>query len=313
MNLGKEFMSCPHCACDVHWYEGHPELDTYLAFSCDQEGSTIDEVELLPRMDRVDEVKDDRFYMCSNGNCMMVWEEEKDIETLKKSQSMIKKCIACSLAFTESEFCENCGAKLIEINSDVFECNTCKKLYVDSEFCPEDGQKLSLFKSFEIKGVQSTTSSSSNETKPELNLESVPINSSEIPEELDAQELFKALCRMLPDYEYLVFTWSGGGDSFGGFELVQSKVSGEVITSHDADLVSKIQKAVDSSTILYDMDLSVNCVDQGWSEGLLLIALKPLSDYFYYEDQVYMEEEEGFKGYSINGRNHEDIGGYIEV
>ena len=38
-----------------------------------------------------------------------------------------------------------------------------------------------------------------------------------------------------------------------------------------------------------------NCVDQGWSEGLLLIALKPLSEYFNYEDQVYMEEEEGFK------------------
>ena len=95
--------------------------------------------------------------------------------------------------------------------------------------------------------------------------------------------------------------------------MVQSKVNGEEITSHDADLVSKIQKAVDSSTILFDMDLSVNTVDQGWSEGLLLIALKPLTDYFYYEDQVYMEEEEGFKGYSINGRNHEDIGGYIEV
>lgn len=302
-------MNCPSCSHDVHWYEGHLELDTYLAYSCDQNGSALEEVDILPRMDRVDEVLDEKFYMCSNGNCMMIWEDEKDIELLKKCQSMIKKCDACNLAFSESDFCENCGAKLIEINSDVFECNTCKKLYVDSEFCPQDGQKLSLFKSFESKVDHPITSSASNETKSK----STNLNSSEIPEGLDAQELFKELCRVLPDYEYLVFAWSGGGDSFGGFELVQSKVNGEEITSHDADLVSKIQKAVDSSTILYDMDLSVNTVDQGWSEGLLLIALKPLTDYFYYEDQVYMEEEEGFKGYSINGRNHEDIGGYIEV
>ena len=308
-------MNCPSCLHDVHWYEGHPELDTYLAYSCDQNGSALEEVELLPRMDRVDEVKDDRFYMCSNGDCMMVWEEENEISILLKYQKIMKKCTKCNEVFRDSDFCENCGIQLVNIDSDVLECKSCQKYFSDSLFCCDCGQKLAIYKAFKAQAKQSATvrTDGLGNMENENNRTSSNLDSIEISKDLDAQSLFKELVAALPEFEYLVFTWSGGGDSFGGFDLVQSKVNGKEVTSHDQTLISKIKEALDSSSILFDMDLSVNTVDQGWSEGLLLIALQPLSDYFYYEDQVYMEEEEGFKGYSINGRNHEDIGGYIEV
>ena len=308
-------MNCPSCSHDVHWYEGHPELDTYLAYSCDQNGSVIEEVELLSRMDRVDEVKDDRFYMCSNGDCMMVWEEENEITILLKYQKNMKKCTNCNQVFRDSVFCENCGIQLVNIDSDVLECKSCQKYFINSLFCPEDGQKLTMYKAFKGPAKQSPSVSTDGlgNMENENNRTNSNLDSIEISKDLDAQSLFKELSNALPEFEYLVFTWSGGGDSFGGFDLVQSKVNGKEVASHDGVLISKIKEALDSSSILFDMDLSVNTVDQGWSEGLLLIALKPLSDYFYYEDQVSMEEEEGFKGYSINGRNHEDIGGYIEV
>ena len=50
-------MNCPSCLHDVHWYEGHPELDTYLAYSCDQNGSALEEVELTPTENIMSQIK----------------------------------------------------------------------------------------------------------------------------------------------------------------------------------------------------------------------------------------------------------------
>jgi len=75
-------VKCTLCSNDVHWYWGDINCDTYRAYDCDENGERTDETTILPRMDRVDRVEDESFYMCSNGSCMMVWQTEKEITEL---------------------------------------------------------------------------------------------------------------------------------------------------------------------------------------------------------------------------------------
>jgi hypothetical protein len=61
------------------------------------------------------------------------------------------------------------------------------------------------------------------------------------------------------------------------------------------------------------MNLQINCVDQGWSEGVLLVAIQELTNDFYWDEVAPIEESEGFKGMSISGRNFEDLSNNIEL
>ena len=63
-------IKCPECGKDIHFYWGDINNDTYRAYFVDSEGQRTEETKILPRMDRVDEVKDESFYMCSGGNCI---------------------------------------------------------------------------------------------------------------------------------------------------------------------------------------------------------------------------------------------------
>ena len=68
-------IKCPECGKDIHFYWGDINNDTYRAYFVDSEGQRTEETKILPRMDRVDEVKDESFYMCSGGNCMTTWDD----------------------------------------------------------------------------------------------------------------------------------------------------------------------------------------------------------------------------------------------
>ena len=68
-------IKCPECGKDIHFYWGDINNDTYRAYFVDSEGQKTEETKILPRMDRVDEVKDESFYMCSGGNCMTTWDD----------------------------------------------------------------------------------------------------------------------------------------------------------------------------------------------------------------------------------------------
>ena len=77
----KNKIKCKECGSDIHLYIGDTDIDKYMAYSIDENGEMDCDTDILPRMDRVDEVYDEEFYMCSNGDCMKVY---RDFEELLK-------------------------------------------------------------------------------------------------------------------------------------------------------------------------------------------------------------------------------------
>ena len=68
-----------------------------------------------------------------------------------------------------------------------------------------------------------------------------------------------------------------------------------------------------SFVLFEELALDINCTDQGWSEGVLLIALKPLTDSFEDDSITYLYQDSGFKGFALAGKNHNEISGSLEV
>jgi hypothetical protein len=79
LSQNMEYNKCPYCESDVHFYTGYAQLYRYEAQSIDNKGQCIDEVQILDRMERVDEVFDETFYLCSNGQCMYEWKTFSDL------------------------------------------------------------------------------------------------------------------------------------------------------------------------------------------------------------------------------------------
>ena len=72
-------LKCPKCKSDIHFYIGDTDEDTYRAFFVDEKGDQTIETEILPRFDRVDEVKEEEWWHCSNGNCGKYWEDLNEL------------------------------------------------------------------------------------------------------------------------------------------------------------------------------------------------------------------------------------------
>jgi len=144
--------------------------------------------------------------------------------------------------------------------------------------------------------------------------------------ELSAKEVFELYSDKLKEYEYLFFLWYGGGDSFNGFELKEAKKDGEIVYGKDNKnewkwnrknnsgiIEDELLEKLNNSSIFDDFYLNINCVDQGWSKGVLLIALHELSEDFYWDTEGVIEAEEGFKGMKISGMNYEEMSNQIEL
>jgi len=121
------------------------------------------------------------------------------------------------------------------------------------------------------------------------------------------------LAQKLSDVEYLFFKWSGGGDDWTGFEFVNAKKGAEVLNSAPAALDKETNEIINQSSLFEELSLQINSTDQGWSEGVLLIALQPLTEMFEDDSITYLSQDEGFKGFSIAGKNHEEIGGTLDI
>ncbi len=130
---------------------------------------------------------------------------------------------------------------------------------------------------------------------------------------MNSKELFQNLSTKLPNVEYLFFKWSGGGDDWSGYEFIHGKDNSVEINEFPLQLDDEINNELKSFFLFEELSLNVNCVDQGWSEGVLLIALKPLSDCFEDDSIIYLSQDAGFKGFAIAGKNHEEIGGALEI
>ncbi len=66
-------LECPKCSNHhIYFDQGVPAHDTYYAYEVDpDDGSPGEEVEICPRMDRVDRVNAETFYLCHD--CMESW------------------------------------------------------------------------------------------------------------------------------------------------------------------------------------------------------------------------------------------------
>ena len=145
-------------------------------------------------------------------------------------------------------------------------------------------------------------------------------------DELTSKEIFELFSNKLEEYEYLFFLWSGGGDSFNGFQLKEAKKDGQIVfgnenrdewnwgQNNNSDIIEdELLEKLNNSSIFEDFHLNINCVDQGWSKGVLLIALHELSEDFYWDTEGVIEAEEGFKGMKISGMNYEEMSNEIEL
>lgn len=130
---------------------------------------------------------------------------------------------------------------------------------------------------------------------------------------MDSKELFNFLSEKMPNVEYLFFKWSGGGDDWTGYEFVKGKNDTGEINEFPIEMDEEIQNELRSFTLFEELSLNINCVDQGWSEGVLLIALKPLTDYVDDDNAPYFYQNPGFKGIAIAGRNFEEIDGTLDM
>jgi hypothetical protein len=130
---------------------------------------------------------------------------------------------------------------------------------------------------------------------------------------MTSSELFQFLSEKLPTVEYLFFKWSGGGDDWTGYEFIKGKNETGEITEFPLSTDTDIQNEMKSFVLFEELALDINCTDQGWSEGILLIALKPLTDSFEDDSVTYLYPDSSFKGFAIAGKNHNEISGSLEV
>ena len=79
-DVGNLDITCPECGSPIVYYWGDIDSDTYRAYNIDENADMIEEeeVDISPRMDRVDEVKDEFFYMCSNHDCGWDWKTKEE-------------------------------------------------------------------------------------------------------------------------------------------------------------------------------------------------------------------------------------------
>jgi hypothetical protein len=145
---------------------------------------------------------------------------------------------------------------------------------------------------------------------------------------LYSKELYECLKYQLPEHELLCFFWSGGSDSFHGYKLFYEKKTGKEITKTQIEQTKKtiIKELFDDCLIVEEMELELGCTGEFYSQGGLVVALKPLSETFQWnvvnEHPVLNFNElsehndiittinlpKNFTGFSLNGQNSEDLG-----
>jgi len=143
---------------------------------------------------------------------------------------------------------------------------------------------------------------------------------------LYSKELHQCIKYQLPEHELLCFSWSGGGDNFHGYKLRYAKKSGQQIKKINIEETKKslIEKLLDDCHIINEMNLELGCVGEFFSDGGLVIALKPLTERFQWNVTRNLSSEfnevgefdsilatinlqKNYVGFSMNGENGEEL------
>jgi len=100
--------------------------------------------------------------------------------------------------------------------------------------------------------------------------------------DLYTKDLFTVLKNVMPNFEFLCFAWSGGGDDFGGYKLKHSKQLNKEIdeVKIDDETIKKVESIMDYCMIIQELELKVNWVDAFSCKGGLVVALNALTKDF---------------------------------
>ena len=149
----------------------------------------------------------------------------------------------------------------------------------------------------------------------------------EVRGKLNSRKLYECIKSQLSDYELICLTWSGGGDDFHGYKLLYGKKVNSQISKIDIDENKKkfIEKLIDDSTIIEEMNLELGSAGAYFSNGGLVLALNPLKERFQWNITTNMNAEfnelnehdsvlatinlqKDFIGLSLSGENGEEVG-----
>lgn len=153
------------------------------------------------------------------------------------------------------------------------------------------------------------------------------IKKGEVRGKLSSRKLHECIKSQLSDFELICLTWSGGGDDFHGYKLLYGKKVNSQISKIDIDERKKqfIEKLIDDSTIIEEMNLQLGCAGEYFCNGGLVFALNPLTERFQWNITMNTSAEfneldeydnvlatinlqKNFIGISLSGENGEEVG-----
>ena len=153
------------------------------------------------------------------------------------------------------------------------------------------------------------------------------IKKGEVRGKLNSRKLHECIKSQLSDYELICLFWSGGNDDFHGYKLLYGKKVNSQISKIDIDENKKkfIEKLIDESTIIEEMNLELGCADVYFCNGGLVFALNPLTERFqwnittntsaefnelgdYDEVLATINLQKDYIGLSLSGKNGQDVG-----
>lgn len=153
------------------------------------------------------------------------------------------------------------------------------------------------------------------------------IKKGEVRGKLNSRKLHECIKSQLSDYELICLFWSGGNDDFHGYKLLYGKKVNSQISKIDIDESKKkfIEKLIDDSTIIEEMNLELGCAGEYFCNGGLVFALNPLTERFQWNITTNMNAEfnelneydsvlatinlqKDFIGLSLSGENGEEVG-----
>ena len=153
------------------------------------------------------------------------------------------------------------------------------------------------------------------------------IKKGEVRGKLNSGKLHECIKSQLSDFELICLTWSGGGDDFHGYKLLYGKKVNSQISKIDINENKKkfIEKLIDDSTIVEEMNLELGSAGAYFSNGGLVLALNPLKERFQWNittntnaefnelnehDSVLatINLQKDFIGLSLSGENGEEVG-----
>ena len=121
---------------------------------------------------------------------------------------------------------------------------------------------------------------------------------------MEPSELFNLLASKMPDVEYLFFKWTGHSDDWSGFIFLNGQNEEGVFDQEPEALDKDLRQELNEIDLFEEMDFEIRFTDGAWSEGVLLIALKPLTGTFEDDSIAYICQDKGFKGFALAGNNH---------